>query len=99
MAIRNLKLVTVRFVVAGAIAIAACAGVAIGQSNLQTGVPVRTPRVPVRTTLFRQPRPASAPTGSDGHAVVLKGTIEPCQPRPTNAPPRRLDAISAMLAE
>lgn len=41
---------------------------------------------------IHQPRPDSAPTAADGHAIMLTGTIEPRaafpQPRPLSAPRR-----------
>ena len=47
---------------------------------------------PARSMACSQPRPSSAPTAPDGHAVELTGVIEipklPRQPRPLSAAPR-----------
>ena len=97
----------VRILAAGAVVAGAFACVTLGRSvaapgewitlsGQKVGVPVRNKH------LHQQPRPASAPTAPDGHAVELTGTIESCQPprqpRPLSAAPRRLDLLVSSLA-
>ena len=85
----------------------AFAGMALRQSAAAPDKDVSLTRqragVPIKNKhLHQQPRPASAPTAPDGHAVELTGTIESCppprQPRPLSAAPRRLDVLVSSLA-
>lgn len=86
---------------AGLVTVAVVAAAAIGQSVAGMGewksVTDQELVLATRTSMPRQPRPASAPTGSNGHAVELLGTIESVpplrQPRPVSAAPRRLDHL------
>lgn len=93
-------------IVATAILLASAVG--IGQTLAGSGDWTSDPEtertlVAVERILHPQPRPASAPTAPDGHAIELMGTIEQCplprQPRPLSAAPNRLDEISASLTE
>jgi hypothetical protein len=59
---------------------AALATIPVWQTHAQTGEWLQFSglRGPAKNRyISQQPRPASAPTGSDGHAVMLTGTIEP----------------------
>jgi hypothetical protein len=112
MAIRvrvSIRGAVVRVLSVGLIAGGAFVCVEVGQSLAAPGewiaIPPQKFGVPVTNTrLLHHPRPASAPTAPDGHAVELTGFIESCrppkQPRPLSAAPKRLDVlISALPAE
>lgn len=92
----------------GVATILLASAVGIGQTLAGSGDWASDPEtvrtlVAVEKILHPQPRPASAPTAPDGHAIELIGTIEQCplprQPRPLSAAPNRLDEISASLTE
>lgn len=85
----------------GLTAVIVAGGLSIG--NLTAGMvapdaaPALQSELLSRNHRLHQPKPASAPTGTDGNAVELIGTIEawplPRQPRPQSAAPKRLDRL------